>query len=1048
MTLTRQARVLLRRLGAPKGLEYAAAAAMLYHALFITAVVWVKTASNAVFLAGSDPQNLPFLYMGSALVVAGASIALARPLAKYSALVVARRILPVISILVALAAFATTLEVPGSLGLFYLVGESFTTVVSILFWATVSEVFDVRAGKLLIGFIGGMGMAGSIVGGALVQKFSGVFEPIFQAYAAALLLLVAWPLLRTMGRHREYSGTVVPKQVAEKARVSAGLHYASAERYPKLLGALVAMLSVLSAVVDYLFRSHYAQASAEEMNRIFGAYNAHAGVIALIFQIFLTRMLLSRIGLFPFLLLIPAATGIAGLWAMMGTGQDMPIYTLKVVQSIGSFSVTAAGVSLLYNPIPVSVRGSLRALVDGSIKKTGAATAGVLLLILGATLPGLIHPVLVVLLVFVLLILIGILRQDYAEALDRKITGRTRKVDQGRGLWLDDASTRAMLERRLSDPNPETVQEALALLSTTEHDLTERLESLLNHPSEHVRIAAIDWASGRGGDEVWALLVRLVAHEDARRPRAAAARALSQIDAHRAAALLHTLIHQEHVDPALRCAGIEALFASEDHRARGEKIVLGSWDYIQNHNPAHRREFARLLGRLPEGDWSLHLSHLFHDVEPSVVKLAIESAGQVCSDRLIEPLVSTMGRRGHRKEARRALANYGNRITEQAKSWLNDPRLSLQIRQEIPRLLRMIGSHEAANALLKSNPDDDPFLQHRVAMALSRLVHQNPKVSEHLDQKWIHSAIERQIDRLFRCREDGLLLAPDPRFALLHRAVFSRYGQVLDICLRLFSLQGDRELLNDVSRVLIEGSRSIRGDALELLDVSLKHHPLKSALFRELENVDETILPGQAEGIAKRLASGRDRTLAAVAGRCLGLSGLPRPAPDPSILPEDLMSDHLIDRILLFEKAEIFAGLNLDERAAIASLAKIERHHSGQAIYRQGDPSTTLYVLIKGGIDFHRDGSFVGRMESGTSQICFGDIGFLDRKPRPYSATACKSTEFTEIFAVNRQDFMDLVADRIELLDGLFSVLVGQLRTELETVESTRLNLAAVPDDV
>ena len=100
----------------------------------------------------------------------------------------------------------------------------------------------------------------------------------------------------------------------------------------------------------------------------------------------------------------------------------------------------------------------------------------------------------------------------------------------------------AMLERRLSDPNPETVQEALALLSTTEHDLTERLESLLNHPSEHVRIAAIDWASRRGGDEVWALLVRLVAHEDARRPRAAA-RALSQIDAHRAAALLHTLIH-------------------------------------------------------------------------------------------------------------------------------------------------------------------------------------------------------------------------------------------------------------------------------------------------------------------------------------------------------------------------------------------------------------------------------------------------------------------------------------------------------------------------
>ena len=293
MTLTRQARVLLRRLGAPKGLEYAAAAAMFYHALFITAVVWVKTASNAVFLAGSDPQNLPFLYMGSALVVAGASIALARPLAKYSALVVARRILPVISILVALAAFATTLEVPGSWDFFT---WSAKATVSILL-GDGFRIFDVRAGKLRLALsvVWGWLVASSAAPLCHYRGFLNLFSKRRRSAAS-----LGGATLRTMGHHREYSGTVVPKQVAEKARVSAGLHYASAERYPKLLGALVAMLSVLSAVVDYLFRSHYAQASAEEMNRIFGAYNAHAGVIALIFQIFLTRMLLSRIGLFPF----------------------------------------------------------------------------------------------------------------------------------------------------------------------------------------------------------------------------------------------------------------------------------------------------------------------------------------------------------------------------------------------------------------------------------------------------------------------------------------------------------------------------------------------------------------------------------------------------------------------------------------------------------------------------------------------------------------------------------------------------------------------------
>lgn len=1042
MDMVRPFRLLMRRLGAPRGLEYAAAAAMVFHALFIIGVVWVKTASNAIFLAGSAPSNLPLLYMGSAMVVAGTSVFLARPLAKYSALVVGRRAVPAAALVVTLSAFATSLEIPGSLGLFYLVGESYTTVISILFWAMISEIFDVRAGKRLIGFIGGMGMAGSILGGVFVQWLSGTFHPITQAYGAALLLLLAVPLLRAMGHHREVQGTVVPKRVGGEAKIAAGLHYASAERYPKLLGGLVAMLSVLSAIVDYLFRSHYAEASAQDMNRIFGAYNTHAGIIALVFQVFLTRAMLSRVGLFPYLLLIPAATGVAGLWAMMSPGASMPIYTLKVVQSIGSFSVTAAGVSLLYNPIPISVRGSLRALVDGSIKKTGAAFAGLLLLTLGALQPSLIHPVLVVLLVFALLVLIGILRQDYAEALDRKITGRARRVDQGQGLWLDDASTRAVLERRLSDPNPETVHEALALLAGTGHDLTDQLEGLLSHREERVRIAAIDWAAERGGEEIWKQLVQLVANEDARRPRAAAARALSRIDARKAAALLHTLIHHEHVDPALRSSGIEALFACDEHRARGERIVMGSWDYIQAHGPGHRREFAAMLGRLPPGPWTAFLGPMLKDPEPSVIRLALHSAGELRNELLVDPLMQLLGERDYRKDARRSLAAYGDELTARAQGWLNDSTLSLRVRQEVPRLLRMIGSPAAADALLKSNPDDDPFLQHRVAMALSRLVHRRPEVMEELDQRWIHSAIERQIERLFICRQDALLLAPDHRFALLHRAVLSRYGQVLDICLRLFSLQGDRELLNDVSRVLVDGNQARRGDALELLDVALRGHPLKPALFQELETIDETMLPDRAESVGNRLAQGRDRTLAAVAGRCLGHSGLPRPSPDPSILPEDLMSDHLIDRILLFEKAEIFAGLNLDERAAIAGLAKIERHHGGQAIYRQGDPSTTLYVLISGGVDFHREGRFVGSMSADGDQICFGDIGFLDRKPRPYSATARKEHEFTEIFSVNRQDFMDLVADRIELLDGLFTVLVGQLRTELETVESQRLSLA------
>ena len=82
--------------------------------------------------------------------------------------------------------------------------------------------------------------------------------------------------------------------------------------------------------------------------------------------------------------------------------------------------------------------------------------------------------------------------------------------------------------------------------------------------------------------------------------------------------------------------------------------------------------------------------------------------------------------------------------------------------------------------------------------------------------------------------------------------------------------------------------------------------------------------------------------------------------------------------------------------------------------------------------------------------------GSAQREPLEFAASRCHLDDTHGLVrkglacgdVEKLEDFMDLVADRIELLDGLFSVLVGQLRTELETVESTRLNLAAVPDDV
>ena len=223
---------------------------MAFFALFIGGVVGVKSASNALFLSRHDARVLPALYVLSAAAVAFGSYLMAQPLARFSAYSVGRHVLRGSAlVLVGLGVLATT-DLPGVHALLYVSGETYTTLLSILFWGTLAEVFDLRTSKRMLGMIGAAGMAGSVIGGAIVSNLSSLIHPAIQVIAAGFILAAAYPVFRIIGRGA--GGTMIPRTTGGQARINAGLHYTRAERYPKLLGALVVALSLLSALVHLL----------------------------------------------------------------------------------------------------------------------------------------------------------------------------------------------------------------------------------------------------------------------------------------------------------------------------------------------------------------------------------------------------------------------------------------------------------------------------------------------------------------------------------------------------------------------------------------------------------------------------------------------------------------------------------------------------------------------------------------------------------------------------------------------------------------------------
>jgi CRP-like cAMP-binding protein len=155
------------------------------------------------------------------------------------------------------------------------------------------------------------------------------------------------------------------------------------------------------------------------------------------------------------------------------------------------------------------------------------------------------------------------------------------------------------------------------------------------------------------------------------------------------------------------------------------------------------------------------------------------------------------------------------------------------------------------------------------------------------------------------------------------------------------------------------------------------------------------------------------------------------------------MSDLTLQRLFALEGVEIFEQSDVDDLAAVAAVAREQRFRKGERIYAEGDPGDALYVIIEGRVEARRDSEVVLTLLSKES---FGETSLFDGAPRINEVVA---TEDTCTLVIDRRDFLDLLADRPELLSGMFRVLSRQLKdvvVEMATLRGTSAE-NALPTD-
>jgi hypothetical protein len=265
--------------------------------------------------------------------------------------------------------------------------------------------------------------------------------------------------------------------------------------------------------------------------------------------------------------------------------------------------------------------------------------------------------------------------------------------------------------------------------------------------------------------------------------------------------------------------------------------------------------------------------------------------------------------------------------------------------------------------------------------------------------------------------------------ALLTRVLADRLDQSMELCFWLLGLRRDARGLRRAHTLLLGADSRRRAWALELIDNEVS--PEERELVSHHVHAHHRSLPfGAAARLRQHLGAlctSDDFILKACArfvARRAGAWTTPH--------REDDMNETTVKRLFALEGVEIFARSDVDDVAAVAAVAKEQTFAKGAQVYSEGDPGDALYVIVEGAMEARRDGEVVLRMKAKES---FGETSLFDGAPRINEVVA---TMDSKALVIDRRDFLDLLADRPELLAGMFRVLSRQLKTMVVEVASRR----------
>jgi len=267
---------------------------------------------------------------------------------------------------------------PGRGMAFFLWITVFNLFAVAVFWSFMADVFDNAEARRVYGYIGAAGTVGAICGplltATLVQRVG--IANLMLVSAVMLLLCIACILrLRRWAVLREAERGLQSGEVPMGGTVLAGLRLVAKEPLLRWMAVLV-VLGVGVGTLLYneqraIVMQYYPEARAA--TAYYATIDLAVNALTLVVQLLVTRLVLSRFGIAP-ALLIPGGAIILG-YAML-TASPLPVLVaiVQVVTRASEFSLAKPARETIYTRVPREWRYKAGAAIDTVIYRGGDLT--------------------------------------------------------------------------------------------------------------------------------------------------------------------------------------------------------------------------------------------------------------------------------------------------------------------------------------------------------------------------------------------------------------------------------------------------------------------------------------------------------------------------------------------------------------------------------------------------------------------------------------------------------------------------------------------------